>query len=77
MRQLAIAKRCLCAGMTSGKQGEQKVGHDREVALRIRKAAKKLLYQDLQDYLKEHGAEILLKINTEGTFVSSFLPLPP
>lgn len=45
--------------------GEQKVGQDREAAFRIRKAAKRLMFEAAEEFLREQGAEAMFKINTQ------------
>ena len=53
------------AGNTDARQGEQRVGQEREAAFRIRKAAKRLLFEAAEEYLREQGAEAMFKLKSQ------------
>lgn len=42
------------------------MGQEREAAFRIRKAAKRLLFEAAEEYLREHGAEALFKMKSQS-----------
>lgn len=62
----------LPAGNNEARQGEQQVGREREAAFRIRKAAKKLLFEAAEEYLREQGAEAMFKMKSQPEQVSAF-----
>ncbi len=54
------------AGSAEGRQGEQRVGQEREAASRIRKAAKRLLFEAAEEYLREQGAEAMFRMKSQS-----------
>ena len=42
------------------------MGQEREAAFRIRKAAKRLLFEAAEEYLREHGAEAMFKMKSQS-----------
>ena len=58
-------------GNNEGRQGEQQVGREREAAFRIRKAAKRLLFEAAEEYLREQGAEAMFKMRSQTDKVQS------
>ena len=48
------------------------MGQEREAAFRIRKAAKRLLFEAAEEYLREHGAEAMFKMKSQSQQVPLF-----